>query len=469
LRMRNRSKKNFGPREWGLLACMTYFFLIHTAGIPDLWARTPQKKPNQSSSPSSPPQKQIPTVSIFGVQIEGPISEAHGLQQAVSAGAHWVRFDAFDWDRIEPLPTSPTTYHWEAVDETSLLNAARNGLEIIAVVKYLPSWAQKYPGSACGPIHSEALSRFAKFLSSLVHRYKNPPFNIKFWELGNEPDAPVWPGRSPFGCWGEKDDPYFGGEYYAKMLKAAYPAIKAADPKARVLLGGLLLDNPNETVNNTARFLEGILKGGGGPFFDLISFHGYSYPYGTEGRMGNPNWPGSGTSVTEKVIFIKKILNRYGFQSKPLLNTEAALYCDAESPQCLETQSMFIPRAYAEGIAAGLQGIVYYSLVCDFRTLGLLRTDLSPRPSFLAYQTAASFLAQARYRVLPAGYPVGITAYSFVPPTGGEFDLIWSNDGDGQTVTLTPGSTAYDRYGSLINPEDGKITVGYGPVYIQRP
>lgn len=462
-------KNRFALCGWRLLILLACFMLIQTAGIPDSEAGKPQKKPSPSYNRSSLPPQSPDPISIFGVQMEGLIGDTHGLPQAVSGGARWVRFDAFDWDRIEPLSTSPATYHWEAVDEDSLLNAVRNGLETIAVVKYLPGWAQKYPGSACGPIHSEALPRFAKFLSSLVHRYKNPPFNITFWELGNEPDAPVWPGRSPFGCWGEKDDPYFGGEYYARMLKAAYPAIKAADPKARVLLGGLLLDNPHESVNNTARFLEGILKGGGGPFFDLISFHGYSYPYGAEGRMGNPNWPGSGTSITEKVTFIKKILGRYGFHSKPLLNTEAALYCDSETPSCLETQSMFVPRAYAEGLAAGLQGLVYYALVCEFRSLGLLRPDLSPRPSYRAYQTAASFLARARYRGRPVGYPVGITAYSFVPPAGGKLDLIWSNDGDGQTVTLNPGSTVYDRYGSLINPEDGKITVGYGPVYIQRP
>ena len=144
----------------------------------------------QSSNLSSTPKNQTPTISIFGVQIDGPINDDQGLQQAVSAGAHWVRFDAFDWDRIEPKPTSPATYRWEEVDEASLLKAAGNGLEIIAVVKYIPRWAQKYLGSACGPIHSEVMDRFGNFLSSLVRRYKKPPYNIKYWELGNEIDAP---------------------------------------------------------------------------------------------------------------------------------------------------------------------------------------------------------------------------------------------------------------------------------------
>ena len=158
---------------------------------------------------------------------------------------------------------------------------------------------------------------------SLVNRYKNPPYNIKFWELGNEPDTPVWYTKSVFGCWGDTTDPYFGGEFYAQMLKAAYPAIKAADPQAQVLVGGLLLDNPDVATNNTARFLEGILRGGGGPFFDAVSFHSYSYFWGTVGQMSNPHWPGSVTTIPEKTLFIKDVLNRYGQGYKTLMNTEA--------------------------------------------------------------------------------------------------------------------------------------------------
>ncbi len=468
MRLRDRFKIIFMPRGWGLLACLTCFFLMHAAGIPNSWARTPQKKPTPSSNLSSSPKKQIPSISIFGVQIEGPISEAHGLQQAVSAGAHWVRFDAFDWDRIEPLPTSPATYHWEAVDEASLLNAAQNRLEIIAVVKYLPGWAQKYPGSGCGPIHSEALGRFGKFLSSLVSRYKKPPYNIKYWELGNEIDAPRVEARSVFGCWGDGSDPYFGGEYYARMLKAAYPAIKAADPQAQVLLGGLLLDNPNEIPNTMARFFEGVLRGGGGPFFDLVNFHSYSYFTGIPGLLYNPNWPGSPTSLPEKVAFLKTILNRYGWGNKPLINTEAALYCDVNTDSCLETQAVFAAKAYAEGIALGLQGLVYYALKSEHRLTGLLRPDNTPRPSYLAFKTAATFLTLARYRGPVAGYPAGIEGHSYWPQVGNSIDVIWTTDGAPRSVSLPSEAEAFDRYGTPLPVSEDKITVDYGPVYIQK-
>jgi hypothetical protein len=406
---------------------------------------------------------------IFGVQIEGAINNSSGLPEAVQGGSYWVRFDAFDWDLIEPVFSTPPVYHWEMVDEASLLNAAQSGLNLIAMVRYAPAWAQKVPGSTCGPIKSEAFGRWANFLSSLVNRYKKPPYNIKFWELGNEPDTPVWQGKSVFGCWGEVNDPFFGGQYFGQMLQIAYPAIKAADSQAQVLLGGLLMDNPDVAATNTGRFLEGILLGGGGPFFDALSFHCYSYFGGAAGRMSNSHWPGSVTSIPEKTSFIKNILNQYGLGSKTLMNTEAALYCDDDSPECLKTQAVFAVRAYVDGLALGLQSVVYYAMKTDYRGLGLLRANGTPRPSYQAYKTASSFLKNTRYLQPAAGYPTGIEGHSFLTRQNTLLDVIWSADGTGKTVLLPAGTSAFDFNGAPLTPVAGAITVDYGPVYLQQP
>ncbi len=407
--------------------------------------------------------------SVMGVEMTGAISNATGLAQAIEAGSYWVRFDAFVWDLIEPLESTAPNYRWEAVDETSLQTAAQNGLKVIAVVKFIPEWAQRFAGSGCGPIKSEALGKFAAFLTAAVNRYKNPPYNIKYWELMNEPDAPLWYARTAYGCWGDVNDPEYGGAYYAQMLKAAYPAIKAADPQAQVLIGGLLLDNSNEAPRNPARFLEGILRGGGGPYFDIVSFHGYGYYEDQLGRVSNPNWPGSYTTVPEKVAFIRRVLDRYGFAHKELFNTEAALYCLSEDPDCLETQAMIVPRIFAESLAAQVQGVIYYALNCEYRSLGLLYPDNSPRPSYRAYKTASSYLTRAAYQGLAAGYPAGIAGLSFYRSGLGYFDLIWSGTGVATAVMLPAGSAAFDRYGSPLGTGGGVITVDYGPVYIQRP
>jgi len=109
-------------------------------------------------------------------------------------------------------------------------------------------------------------------------------------------------------------DEYYGGGYYAEMLKAVYPAIKEADPQAQVLIGGLLLDcdptHPPEGKDcKPSKFLEGILKNDGGDYFDIISFHGYP-PYsgadiggGLYNDVHHPYWESRGGVVLGKVDF----------------------------------------------------------------------------------------------------------------------------------------------------------------------
>jgi hypothetical protein len=91
-------------------------------------------------------------------------------------------------------------------------------------------------------------SPIQEFLTALATRYSAPPFNIRYWVFGNEPDVslisiaqPEW-GTIGFGCWGDAlDTNYYGGEYYGKFLKIFSDTIKAVNPSAQVTNGGLLL------------------------------------------------------------------------------------------------------------------------------------------------------------------------------------------------------------------------------------
>ena len=104
----------------------------------------------------------------------------------------------------------------------------------------------------------------------------------------------------------------------------------------------------------------------------------------------------------------------------------------------------------------------------DFRGLGLLRNDGTPRPAYLAYKTASSFLAKARYLRPAAGYPAGIVGHSFLNSQNTHLDVIWSAEGTGISVPLPPESSAFDYNGNPLAPAAGAITVDYGPVYVQR-
>jgi hypothetical protein len=418
-----------------------------------------------------------PFPSIFGVRMQA-VSDSFGLQQALEARVRTVRSVTFFWSWIEPYPPSSPyhAYRWWTVDEASLIAAADNHLDVIANIHWTPDWAQLWPGIGCGPIHPDQLGAFAQFLQELVGRYSQHPYHVHHWVIWNEPDVDpdlVNPS-SYYGCWGDGDDPYYGGGRYGEMLQVAYPAIKAADPDAEVIVGGLLLDSPTTL---SSKFTEGILLAGGGPYFDALAFHAFTNWTGTLGEMTNDKWPGSVTAVPDKAAFLKGVLEQYGFGDKPLLVTEASMQCfklppDPPSNDCLETQAMYVPRVYAEGLSLGLTHLIYYSLVDDWvgRNNGLLReTDLSKKPSYYAYKTAISFLAGAHYITPVSGYPVGIEGYSSQLPNSTDVDVIWSADGTPVRVYLPAGVVAYDRYGTVFVSPPDYVDVDYSPVYVVRP
>ena len=441
--------------------------------------RTPRPLPSSTPLPTAttrpqptwtPAPSPTPAASIFGMQMEQAESGS-GLDLAVDAGLRWVRFLVFEWDKIEPQRTDPPTYRWEAVDEARLREAARRGLKVIALVQFTPEWAQAVPGSSCGPVAARALPDLDRFLRAAVARYSAPPFQVRYWEMGNEPDVDpaAVPARSVFGCWGDGTDEYYGGRAYAEMLKVAYPAIKAQDPGAVVLNGGLLLDRPSGGNDTHPRFLEGMLEAGGGDYIDILSFHAYSHYQAATGQMGNPAWPGSPTVMPAKVAFIRDLLKRYGHGDKPLMNTESALQCGKASPECLEMQARHAARSYAEAAALGLVAQIHYAWINEhWRYTGLVLPNLEPKPSYHAFRAASTFLAGASYRGPAAGYPAGVEGYTFATTAPGTLlDVLWSQDGQPREVTLPGGATAHDHYGQPI-PADGSIVLDGDPVYIVR-
>ncbi len=201
----------------------------------------------------------------------------HKLEQQVrtnlvsQANASWVRLE-LNWSLVEPVEGQRV---WASVAtlEEQLINAFQNQLEVILIVRGTPPWAQAIPGSTCGPIQPGKYEAFARFMNDLVARYHTSPFMVKYWEIWNEPDIDPnnVPADSGFGCWGNPQDPNFGGAAYGQLLRTIRPQVRAADPDAQILIGGLLLDcdprNPPENKDcRGSRFLDGVLEAAGGRF-----------------------------------------------------------------------------------------------------------------------------------------------------------------------------------------------------------
>ncbi len=353
---------------------------------------TPQVPPNLPSSESSLflplIGKGYPAIPpVYGVETFN--FDKWKLDKATQANINWVRNATFSWEEIEPVaPNSGHTYNWNTVDNAGLIKAAEAKLTVIAVIKNTPGWAQKTPGLTCGPIAASAWEAFYDFVYNLVSIYSAPPYNIRYFEFGNEPDVdPTYipPAvYSVFGCWGDPKDTYYGGAYYAEMLKRAYPAAKAANPQAIVMNGGLLLDcdpryPPPGKDCLPAKFLEGMLRNQGAANLDILAFHGYPY-YGTP-KAGYPGYnlgaqivdenhdsfAGSGGQLVGKVDFLRTVMSKYGV-SKPIIMTEIGLICgqtgecDPPSNSFLELQADFIVQTYLRSWGLNLWGAIWYTL-----------------------------------------------------------------------------------------------------------
>lgn len=417
---------------------------------------------------------------VYGVQLDA-VTDAGGLGKVAEAKATWVGGIGLFWSSVE---ATQGVYNWAALakQETQLRNVAGKGLTPIVNVRFTPAWAQLYDGYPCGPMESQYFDEFATFMQKLVERYSAAPYNVKYWEIWNEEDIDhtLVPPGSYWGCWGDSTDPYYGGGYYADMLKVVYPVIKAADPTAKVLIGGLLLDcDPRTGAGCSAvghdplpsMFLEGILHNGGGPYFDAVSFHAYEFYYGSLGQYGNPNWTSAWnttgpTSIT-KAQFIQELLDEYSVTGKFLINTEAALLCDSctDDIDFETTKAYYVAESYAGAIASGLKGNLWYSLL-GWRNSGLVNADLSPRLGYLALQFS-------RNELRDSVFVQSITAYGGV--MGYEFNrgdrriwLLWSRDGYAHNVSPSPAPlVACDYLGVCTSDPVLPLSITLSPVYLE--
>lgn len=415
--------------------------------------------------------------SIFGVEINrGFVGVTNN--RLVESNSGWVRYNGILWNEIEP---EPGQRRWESFPgvERELRLLANSGATTMLVVRGTPAWAQQVPGAVCGPIKAEALDEFAAFMGDMVARYSKAPYNIKYWELGNEPDVDpdlIGP-TAPFGCWGDESDPYYGGAAYAAMLKAVYPVIKAADPEATVVLGGLLLDcdpatNSAGTPCVAGNFLEGVLRGGGGDFFDLMAYHSYVYwvPLKIDWDFAAAKWRHRGGALLGKLDFIKTTLAKYGYV-KPIVMNEGSLLCWRSNPQCVpegfrEAQANYAARLYARSLAADLVTSIWFTLNGPgFQEGGMLDRNQQPLPAYNTYSYLNRLMGKASFTDrLSTG---ALEGYAFRTPETA-YQIYWMNDETTAEVRLPPGTTAiYNVAGEPISFDPAvPLRIGFDPLII---
>src|SRR5207237_761140 len=168
---------------------------------------------------------------------------------------------------------------------------------------------------------------------------------------------------------------------YVQMLTAVYPAVKAADPNAVVMTGGLAYDNWfNQGGPFNQAFLAGLLSNGVAQHVDALAFH--YYINNTHG------W----TNIGLKVAEIKGIMAQHGV-NLPIICSESGLTSSTSYGSSEAIQGRYLVQMHSQAAANGIHTTVWY-LNRDFTAQvpgwevfansGLTRLDNSHKPAFTA-------------------------------------------------------------------------------------
>lgn len=195
-------------------------------------------------------QKGVEPYMTWGYTAPTDVSaEASAIAQA---HVSWARLNV-QWRQIE---TSRGVYDPTnlAVVDRAVNAVLTAGATPLMMVYNAPAWASSTTGSQQGNVPNNPAD-YASFMRYLATRYKG---RVGAYEIWNEPDLSYFWSPAP------------SATAYTALLRAAYPAIKAADPAARVVFGGLSYNNATGYAFPAAAYAAGA-KG----YFDAMGVHTY--------------------------------------------------------------------------------------------------------------------------------------------------------------------------------------------------
>jgi hypothetical protein len=285
------------------------------------------------------------------------------------AGSRWVRLNV-EWGSTE---TSNNSYDsWMLNHYDRAVDSARSaGQKVLMLVSQSPRWASGSSNKQAPPQNPADYADFVRFLAA---RWAG---KVEAWEVWNEPNIDrFWPtGANP--------------AEYTELLKAAYPAIKAGDPNAKVVFAG--------PSTNDYKFIEGAYAAGAKGYFDVMSTHPYSC------KSPEAVWESNGRISQFAYLGyreIRKSMLARG-DDKPIWFTEFGWSTSTQECGVSEaTQADYLTKAFK---LAAQDSYVQVAFWYNFRNnywmhdaddiesrYGLLRSDFSRKPSYDAFKACAS-------------------------------------------------------------------------------
>ena len=361
-------------------------------------------------------------VAVNSTNVPGETVEqrAAAYRRLRDAGVEAVRLD-LNWVDVEPAGEPPFDFDFRERDR-EVEAIRRAGLRVIGLLAY------GHPDHSTGgavvgatparegipPLYvanaqyfpPDDPADFARYAAAVASHYGD---EVMAWELWNEENAGArfWPPR---------EDP----PAYARLLCAAYRAVKEVDPRTPALYGGLFYPGASAgpTGMSGPAFLQATYDSDPrlGRCFDALAYHPYPYPF-TAPELEVP----VRGSVLSAAGELRAVLARNGDGGKPLWITEIGWPTNDRSYGVPERkQAQYVARMQAASFAQRLPVLTFFAYgdgqdpsgFDQESAFGFFRADGSPKPAYRALGTFARVFRRSRFHAdrsralgLPAAEP----------------------------------------------------------------
>jgi len=221
------------------------------------------------------------------------------LRMVREMGASWI-VEFFPWAYYQAEDGSVAWGHPDQV----VGHAEANGLKIIARLGYTPEWLRP-PDTPMTYLDHDAYDEYAAFAAAFAARYRG---RVGYLIIGNEPNLSFEWGYRPTRP-----------EDYVELLRAVYPAVKAANPDIVVLAGALapnLEPEGSPWAINDLTYLQGMYDAGAADYFDGLAAHAYGLTEPAEAE------PGPDALNFRRIELLRAIMVERGDEATPIYITE---------------------------------------------------------------------------------------------------------------------------------------------------
>ncbi len=367
-------------------------------------------------------------VEVFSMWRDWPVNPQM-LDRVAGAGSGWARVGV-GWCSLEERgPGQVSTWYQDRLDST-VAEAERRGLKLLLTLGCTPSWA----GASDMKVLPQDVSQYQRVAQYLAARYAG---RVEAWELWNEPDCVT-------GTCGEQDP-----AGYLPVLRAGHTGIKAGDPTATVVTGGISGAN--------ADWIRRLYAAGGKGLFDALALHPYLGPAALPPEAPPTSHPYRMTNV-EKV---RQVMVEYGDAATPIWFTEfgwtTAPGTGWSAGVDEATQADYLRRAMT--MVQHWYPYVTHAFWFTIRdrddwtpyenSFGLLHLDGTPKPALQALRDTNTWLStlQGRTtRIVTVAPAADTTARQAAPTKTAGGSTVLKSDAQQTEGVATTRATAYLRF-----------------------